>query len=528
MATSIVRRSNNLQGAAKNTVKNVSEVVIPSCAHLVHPTDRKRLLFAEAERLAGEIDYWRTRNKYFHQEDVNYQRFLVPPGLRVLELGCGAGSLLAALQPGMGVGVDFSPAMITMARERHTHLEFQVGDIENAEVIRNLKDRSFDVLVISDTLGALEDLQGTFELLHQLCSRDTRVIVASHSSLWEPILVCAERLGLKMPVLSRNWLSMDDIAAVLRLAGFEEIKREWRQLLPKRLFGLGPLINRFIAPLPLIRRLCIRNYMVFRSLRQPPMPAQSATIVIPCRNERGNIMAAVERMPHFASEQEIIFVEGHSQDGTLDEIRRAIVAHPEMDIKVFVQDGEGKGDAVRKGFEMARGDVLMILDADLTVGPEELTKFYAAITSGVAEFVNGTRMVYPKEGKSMRTLNLIANRIFAYLFTYMLNQRFTDTLCGTKALTRENYERLAAGRNYFGSFDPFGDFDLILGAVKLNLKVIEVPIRYRARRFGETKISRFSHGWLLMRMLLFAFRRLKMVPESASGRRWNAKSASQR
>jgi glycosyltransferase involved in cell wall biosynthesis len=258
------------------------------------------------------------------------------------------------------------------------------------------------------------------------------------------------------------------------------------------------------------------------------MRAQSATIVIPCRNERGNIMAAVERMPHFAPEQEIIFVEGHSQDGTLDEIHRAIVAHPEMEIKVFVQDGEGKGDAVRKGFEMARGDVLMILDADLTVGPEELTKFYAAITSGAAEFVNGTRMVYPKEGKSMRMLNLIANRIFAYLFTYILNQRFTDTLCGTKVLTRENYERLAAGRNYFGLFDPFGDFDMILGAVKLNLKVIEVPIRYRARRFGETKISRFRHGWLLMRMLLFAFRRLKIVPDSASGQRWSAKNASQR
>jgi SAM-dependent methyltransferase len=513
MITSIVRRSNNLQGSREKDCQKRSEIVMPSCAHLFHPTDRKRLLFTEAERLAGEIDYWRARNKYFHQEDVNYQRFLIPPGLRVLELGCGSGSLLAALRPSVGVGVDFSPAMITIARERHTDLEFQVGDIENVEVIRNLKDRSFDVLVISDTLGALDDLQHTFELLHQLCSRDTRVIVASHSSFWEPILVWAEQLGLKMPVLSRNWLSMDDIAAILRLAGFEEIKREWRQLVPKRLLGLGPLINRFIAPLPLIQRLCIRNYMVFRSLRQPPMPAQSATIVIPCRNERGNIIASVERMPHFAPEQEIIFVEGHSDDGTLDEIRRAIGAHPEMDIKLFVQDGEGKGDAVRKGFEMARGDILMILDADLTVGPEELTKFYAAITSGAAEFVNGTRMVYPKEGKSMRTLNLIANRILASLFTYILNQRFTDTLCGTKALSRKNYERLAVGRNYFGSFDPFGDFDLILGAVKLNLKVIEVPIRYRTRRFGETKISRFSHGWLLMRMLLFAFRRFKMVPE---------------
>src|SRR5262249_48920478 len=239
----------------------------------------------------------------------------------------------------------------------------------------------------------------------------------------------------------------------------------------------------------------------------------SATIVIPCRNEHGNILAAVERMPRFAPDQEIIFVEGHSRDGTLDEIRRVIATHPEMDIKVFVQDGTNKGDAVRKGFEIARGDVLMILDADLTVAPEELTKFYAVITSGVGEFVNGTRMIYPKDGNAMRTLNLIANRIFALLFSYMLNQRLTDTLCGTKALTRENYKRLAAGREYFGPFDPFGDFDLILGAVKLNLKVVEVPIRYRARIFGESQISRFSHGWLLIRMVFFAFRKIKMLPE---------------
>ena len=494
-------------------LSKTSEKCALSPPHLVHATNRKQLLFAEAERIAGEIDHWRKRNEYFHREDANYQRFLVPPRLCVLELGCGPGSLLAALEPSTGVGVDFSPSMIKVARERYPHLEFQVGDIENPNVIGKLKNRSFDVVVISDTLGALEDIQGTFERLHQLCSRSTRVVVASHSSLWEPILRVAEWAGLKMPSLSRNWLSMNDIAAILHLAGFEEIKREWRQLLPKRWFGLGPLINRFIAPLPVVRRLCVRNYMVFRSLRQPLLPALSATIVIPCRNERGNIFATVERMPRFALDQEIIFVEGHSRDGTLEEIRRVISAHPEMDIKLFVQDGKNKGDAVRKGLGMARGDVLMILDADLTVAPEELTKFYAVITSGAGEFVNGTRMVYPKEDHAMRTLNLIANRIFALLFSYILNQRFTDTLCGTKALTRENYKRLAAKRDYyFGSFDPFGDFELILGAAKLNLKAVEVPIRYRARTFGETQISRFSHGWLLTRMVFFAFRKFKILP----------------
>jgi Glycosyl transferase family 2/Methyltransferase domain len=417
----------------------------------------------------------------------------------------------------VGVSLDFSPSMIEIARTRHPHLEFLVGDFESSAVIDRLAGRAFDVIVISDTLGALEDVQGTFEGLHRLCSRSTRVVIASHSSTWEPILRLSEWIGLKMPALSQNWLSMDDISSILRLAGFEEIKREWRQLVPKRLLGLARPINRFIGPLPLFRRLCVRNYMVFRSLRQPPAAPLSASIIIPCRNERGNIEAAIERLPTFAPDQEVIFVEGHSRDGTLEEIRRVIAAHPGVDVKVLVQDGKGKGDAVRKGFEAARGDVLMILDADLTVAPEDLRKFYDVIVSGVGEFVNGTRMVYPKEGKAMRTLNLIANRVFALLFTYLLNQRFTDTLCGTKVLSRENYVRLAAGRDYFGSFDPFGDFDLILGAVKLNLKVVEVPIRYRARTFGETQISRFTHGWLLLRMVWFAFRKLKMLPKATDG-----------
>jgi glycosyltransferase involved in cell wall biosynthesis len=232
-------------------------------------------------------------------------------------------------------------------------------------------------------------------------------------------------------------------------------------------------------------------------------------VLIPCRNERGNIEAAVKRVPPFAEDMEFLFVEGHSQDGTLDEIERVIEAYPELDIKVTVQDGKGKGDAVRKGFDMARGDVLMILDADLTMPPEDLPKFYEALKSGKGEFINGSRLVYPMQEEAMRFLNLLANHTFSLIFTYLLNQRFTDTLCGTKVLRASHYRRIAENRSYFGDFDPFGDFDLIFGAAKLNLKTVEVPIRYDARSYGETQISRFRHGVLLLRMVVFAWRKLK-------------------
>jgi glycosyltransferase involved in cell wall biosynthesis len=183
--------------------------------------------------------------------------------------------------------------------------------------------------------------------------------------------------------------------------------------------------------------------------------------------------------------------------------------YPDHDIKVLAQDGKGKGDAVRKAFEHARGDVLMILDADLTMPPEALPKFYEALASGKGEFINGTRLVYPMENDAMRFLNWVANRVFSWLFTWLLNQRFTDTLCGTKVLAKGHYQQIARNRNYFGDFDPFGDFDLIFGAAKANLKIIEIPIKYASRKYGETQISRFRHGWLLLRMVVFAFRKLK-------------------
>ncbi|MGH6968740.1 MAG: glycosyltransferase family 2 protein, partial [Stellaceae bacterium] len=290
---------------------------------------------------------------------------------------------------------------------------------------------------------------------------------------------------------------------------FEPVRSEWRQLIPRRLLGIGMLINRFVAPLPFIRKLCLRHYLVARPRPSGEPESLSASVIVPCRNERGNIPAIVARIPPFCDDIEIVFVEGGSSDGTWDEIARVKAANPGRDIKLFKQDSKGKGDAVRKGFINARGDVLMILDADMTVAPEELPKFYAPLASGRGEFVNGTRLVYPLERDSMRLLNRVGNHVFSALFTWLLNQRFTDTLCGTKALRRQQYERIAEGRAYFGNFDPFGDFDLIFGASKLSLKVVEVPIRYAARTYGETNIARFRHGWLLLRMVGFAFWKLK-------------------
>lgn len=471
-------------------------------------TARKQAVLEHTEQFVGRRAEWLEKNAYFHREDQRYLRFLIPEGKRVLELGCGTGESLASLNPSLGVGVDLSPKAIELARADHPDYQFHVGDIELAETLAALQG-PFDFILVADTVGDLDDVEATFALLHDLCDADTRIVVVYHSPLWAPLLKLGEKIGLRQPATPKNWLSLEDITSLLGLADFEIVRTEWRTLLPRQAFGLGPLINRFIATLPGVRRLSLRNYVVARSVRHANAGHQSCSIVIPARNERGNIEAAIQRLPRFAPDMEILFVEGHSQDGTLEEMQRVQAAYPDWDIKVMVQDGKGKADAVWKGFDAARGDVLMILDADLTVPPEQLPKFWRAIASGKGEYINGSRLVYPMEDGAMQFLNWIANHAFSIIFTWLLNQRFTDTLCGTKVLSRHHYEVLKANRAYFGDFDPFGDFDLIFGSVKQNMKVVEIPIRYASRVYGETQISRFRHGVLLLQMVAFAYRKLK-------------------
>jgi len=471
---------------------------------------RKSAIKKLADKLAENRDKWIASNSYFYNDDYNYMNFLINNGSRVLELGCGTGKLLNALKPSYGVGVDLSANMVDIAQKNYPNLEFIQGDLEDRNLISSLQG-PFDFIILSDTIGYMDDCESSIEGLHHLCTPDTRLIISYYSWRWQPLLDLGEKIGLKMPSVEMNWLSTEDTIGFLELADFEPVKREWRQLIPRSLFGIGSLVNRFIGTLPFIRRLSLRNYIVARPMRNIVLNNPSTTVLIPCRNEKGNIENAVKRLPNFCEDLEILYVEGNSQDGTLDEINRVIESYPDKDIKVLVQDGKGKGDAVRKGFDYARGDVLMILDADLTVPPEDIPKFYKAICSGKGEYINGTRLVYPMDDQAMRFLNFWANRTFSVLFTWLLNQRFTDTLCGTKVLTKVNYEKIVADRSYFGDFDPFGDFDLIFGATKLNLKVIEVPIRYAAREYGETQISRFSHGWLLLKMVLFAYKKLKII-----------------
>lgn len=455
--------------------------------------------------VASKREAWQQRHRYYHRAIRNVAQFFIPKGSTVLDVGSGTGDLLASVAPRHGVGVDVSPNMTVLAQKRHPEFTFFAMDAQRLE----LKE-TFDHIICSDLVSYLPDVQSAFTELKNVSHDHTKVLITYTNFLWEPLLRFAEFAHVKMAAPTQNWLSAGDLENFLRLAGFEVVKRGEEMLIPVNIPLLSYVVNRFLARLPLLRRLCLVRYVIAQPVQREAR-AYTASVVIPARNEKGNVEAAVLRTPDMGTHTEIIFVEGGSKDGTREEIQRVIAAYPKRDIKLLIQDGKGKSDAMRKGFAAAKGDILFILDADLTVPPEDLPKFYAAVSSGAGEFVNGSRLVYQMERHAMQTLNHIANKFFGAVFSWILGQRIKDTLCGTKVFFRKDYERIAAGRAFFGDFDPFGDFDLIFGAAKLGLKIIDLPIRYAARTYGSTNISRWKHGWLLLKMTVFALFRIKFV-----------------
>jgi SAM-dependent methyltransferase len=477
-------------------------------------------ILAEVKRFYEEnhdsLERARRSRRYFYDSLTSAIRTRVPPGQHVLDLGCGSGHLLAAVRPSRGVGVDISSRAVAAARQAHvgSHLHFFEGNAADADLLGQLGG-PFDYVCLVNVATHLTDVQAALEALHPVLHARSRLLIYSYSRVWQPALRLAEILGLKHEAPPEAWLPSEEVAGMLSLADFEVVRLDYQVILPVGVPVLSDLVNRYVGRLPLVEPLSLMYGFIARPAPHRFAGARasrpSTSVVIPCRNEAGHIRPLVKRLPDLGPNSEFLFVEGGSTDDTEATIRDVIAESPERPFRLLKQAGQGKGDAVRLGFSQARGEVLVILDADMGVAPEAVPRFVEALVRGKGEIVNGSRMVYPMEGRAMRFLNLLANKLFAALFSWVLGQQVRDTLCGTKALYREDYEGIARNRSFFGDFDPFGDFDLLFGGARLNLQIVDVAVRYHERRYGETNISRFRHGWLLLRMSAFAARKLKFV-----------------
>lgn len=449
----------------------------------------------------------RRMQRGFHAQIARQLQHLIPAGSTVLEAGCARGDLLRALRPSRGLGLDLSPRMIERARTSDPTgaCEYRVADVSEVAL-----EEKFDAIVMDYLVGYLPDVQACLENLRHAAHPRTRLCLTSVNNVWTPVLKFGQLLRWVTPQPPSNWVATKDLINLLELSGWEVVHHSTEQLLPLPVPLLTGFCNRFLARLPGVRHFGSSLYLVARPAHVPPAASLTCSVVVPARNEAGNIRAALERIPVMGAGTEVIFVEGGSRDDTWAAIQRETAAYQgPLKVRAVQQTGRGKWDAVRTGFALASGDVLVIQDADLTAPPEDLPKFFAAIASGAAEFANGSRLVYPMEKEAMRFLNLLGNKFFAMALSFTLGQPIKDSLCGTKMLLRRDYERILARIAELGEFDPFGDFNLLFGAALLKLRIRDIPVRYKDRTYGQTNISRFRHGWLLLKMTTFGLLKLK-------------------
>ena len=449
---------------------------------------------------------WIRRNKYYYNCLKKFFAFLVEPGKRVLHLRCRTGFLLDTVKPSEGIGVEISAEMVNIAQSSYPSLKFTESFPEDFKI-----GRTFDYIIFED-IGDTVDIIRILRNLHENCERHTRLIIHSYNHLWAPLLVIAEKLRIKVPQFDQNWFSADDIEGLLKISGYELLKIYRMLLFPKYIPLFSKLLNGFFAKLPLINRLCFTQILVARPLVQlRPRQELNVSVVIPCKNERGNIEEAVRRIPEMGSTTELVFCDDNSTDGTADEIRRMMECYPDRIIKLVKGPGINKAKNVWTGFDAATGDILIILDGDLTVMPEELPYFVNAIAGGYAEFVNGSRLVYSMPKNAMKKTNLMGNKFFSVVFSYLLDQRVKDTLCGTKVIWRSDWKRIKPLINSWGTVDRWGDYELLFSAAKLNLKILDLPVHYQERVYGFTKMTKvFNNGMNMLKMCYYGFKKLKL------------------
>lgn len=450
---------------------------------------------------------------YFHARDLVYERIadelacLTRYSGRLFYVGATAADASSAAAPGAGAAVTGDDILFgCLVGPRKTRLPSwrdYPGGADQADWP--------DTVVLDGTLNSSLDIQEILATLKPRLSRGDRLVAILYNPYYAWLYRLLDRLGLRHGPDATTFITRVDLAGLASISGFEVVRLRPAANVPLRLAGLGRVVNGLLAAIPGLRRLAPVDIATLRPLiSDQALP--SLSVVIPARNERGNIEAALERMPRLPGVGlEIIFVEGHSTDGTWEEIERACERHRcGPPLSAHQQTGVGKADAVRLGFAKAKGDLVTILDADLSVPPEMLGRFYEAYAQGLGDFINGSRLVYPIEGRAMRTANRLGNIFFAKTLSRVLDVRLSDTLCGTKLLSRRDYERMVAWREDFGDLDPFGDFELLFPAAALALGVVNVPIHYRDRTYGSTNISRFRHGLMLARMAAVGFVRIKM------------------
>ena len=503
------------QPAPTDTIDAETMSAYSKAEHLRLSVEKVRQYYdSNAENYSSLIE----RHSYCYDRIKAVLRHLMPEPGRTLEIGCGLGQNLAALLPTEGVGIDLSPKMIEAARRRYPkskygHLDFRCMEASDCEQL----DGTFDTILLANSITELPDVAQFLSAVRKLCTPNTRLVHITFNYRWEPILRLGGAINICQKHPSQNWLSRNDFESFAKLQDYRLIKEGFDGMLP---VGDHPVLrdmadgfNSVASVVPWVREFAMLHYGIYRPLLQERQGTDpSVSVVVPCKDEQGNIASLFKRIPEMGAGTEIIFVDDRSTDSTAALIREHIENNPQRNVKFVSGPGQGKGAACRAGFAHATGDILMILDADMTTMPEALPEFFEAIRTDKGEFINGSRLVYPIEENAIKPLNIIGNKGFALLFSYLLSQKVKDTLCGTKAIWRRDYEKILESRYHFGETDVRGDYDWIFGANRHNLEITELPVHYVERKADATKMNkRMRNRTIMLRMCWRAFNRMTRV-----------------
>ena len=450
--------------------------------------------------LTKNLDFWKEKNWYYHNLLRQIFKKYIPEGSKVLQIGYGLGDALAALYPQKAMSIDEDEELIDISKRRFPSIQFIKAKPE--EVIVKGK---YDYVIIPNSVAHFYDIQTVLEKTLKVLSKNSKVVMTATNPRWEQIFYILEKLKLKRPEDSRNWLRLADLRNIFEISGYDVEESGYSILIPAHIPFFSNLVNNFIKGSGFLAQFCVEEYIVARKAKLRRKKNLSCTVLIPCYNEEENIKQAIATVPKMGTKTEILVVDDGSSDKTAQVVKRVMKKNKNLKL-ISYKPNQGKGYAVKKGFDAVVTDTMMIQDADMTVPPEELPRFFNLIAEGKADFVNGTRMIYPMEEEAMRQLNLVGNLIFSWIFSWLLGQKVTDTLCGTKALFKRDYKKIKMGG------ESWGDFDLLFGASENKLKIVDLPVHYKKRVAGKSKMKAFKHGLVLAKMCIVGLWRLKLMP----------------
>ena len=445
--------------------------------------------------IAKDYDKWKKKNSYYYDAIKAFAKKVVCPGSKVLEVGCATGEILASAKPSIGVGIDISSKMIELARKKFPQYTFIHSAIENFQY-----PETFDYIIMVDLLDHVYDISDIFESLYKFCHPTTKIIITTINPWWGSLLSFMEKIKAKMPEGEHNFIDRRNLTKIIEFLDFSIFYSGYLLLVPKHIPLISFLANTIGVRTWGINKLSFVQYMLLRpALRNENDLGFGCSVIIPCYNEAENITEAIKRIPKMGRETEIIVVDDGSKDETANTVRKLKNDYPNLKL-IEYSPNKGKGFAVKQGFDLATQEILIILDADMSVAPEELPRFFNLLNQARCNFVNGTRMIYPLQKQAMRFLHLFGNKVFSLIMSFFIEQSLTDTLCGTKALYKKDYQRMRMG------LDRWGDFDLLFGAAKLGNKITEMPVHYRERKAGESKMKTIRHGFQLFRACFRGFK----------------------